>query len=57
MTGLLTTQTALEFESGDFSSAMQSYEALKSIESADTSQLDPFIQQIRSLVEGDDPEA
>lgn len=54
MTGLLTTQTALEFESGDFSSASQSYEALKSIESADTSQLDPFIQQIRSLVEGDD---
>ena len=54
LTGLLTTQTALELESGDFSSATQSYEALKSIDSADTSQLDPFIQQIRLLVEGDE---
>ena len=54
LTGLLTTQAALELESGDFSSAMQSYEALRSIDSADTSQLDPFIEQIRTLVAGDE---
>lgn len=50
LTGLLTTKTALELETGDFSAAMQSYEELKSISSADTSQLDPFIAQIDSLV-------
>lgn len=54
LTGLLTTKTALELEAGDFSAAMQSYEELKAIGSADTSQLDPFIQQIRSLVAGDE---
>lgn len=52
--GLLTTRTALELETGDFSAAMQSYEELKSIESADTSALDPFIDQIDSLVAGDE---
>lgn len=48
--GLLTTRTALELETGDFSAAMQSYEDLRSIDSADTSALDPFIEQISSLV-------
>lgn len=52
--GLLTTRTALELESGDFSAAMQSYEDLKSVESADTSTLDTFIEQISSLVESDE---
>jgi len=52
--GLLTTRTALELETGDFSAAMQSYEDLKSIESADTSALDSFIEQISSLVESED---
>lgn len=54
LAGLLVTKTALELETGDFSSAMESYEELASIDSADTSQLDPFIEQIRSLVESDE---
>lgn len=52
--GLLTTLTALELEAGDFSAAMQSYAALRSIDSADTSTLDPFIEQISSLVESEE---
>ncbi len=54
LAGLLTTKTALELESGEFSAAMQSYEELKTISSADTSQLEPFIEQINSLVAGDE---
>lgn len=55
LTGLLTTKTALELETGDFSAAMQSYEELKSIGSADTSQLEPFIARIDSLLASDEP--
>lgn len=54
LSGLLTTKTALELETGDFSAAMQSYAELKSIGSADTSQLDPFIEQVNALVASDD---
>jgi len=52
--GLLTTRTALELETGDFSAAMQSYEELQSIESADITALEPFIEQIVSLVASDE---
>ena len=54
LAGLLTTRTALELETGDFSAAIQSYEELKAIDSADTSQLDPFIEQVKSLVASED---
>lgn len=54
LSGLLATKTALELETGNFSAAMQIYEELKSIGSADTSALDPFIEQISALVKSDD---
>jgi TonB family protein len=53
-TGLLTTRTALELERGELSAALHSYTELASIDSADTAQLEPFIEQIKSLVDSDE---
>jgi len=52
-TGLLTTRVVLEIEKGNYSAAMGAYSALKTIDGADTSKLDPIAEKIRELVESD----
>ena len=51
--GLLKTKASLELDKGDYSSALETYSKLKSIEGADTAQLDKVVAQIDALVASD----
>jgi len=52
-TGLLTTRVVLEIEKGNYSAAMDAYSALKTVDGADTSKLDPIAEKVRALAESD----
>lgn len=54
-TGLLTTRVVLEIQKGNYAAAISAYSRLKMIEGANTSELDPIIENIQSLVESDKP--
>ena len=51
--GLLTTQFVLEIARDNHSAAMSAYLALKAIDGADTSELDPIADKLMAIVESD----
>lgn len=51
--GLLTTKAVLEIRKGNYAEAMDAYIALKSMDGADTSELDSVAKEIEALVESD----
>lgn len=51
--GLLTTRIVLEIQKTNFAAALDAYSELKTIEGANTSELDPIVENIRTIVEGD----
>lgn len=52
-TGLLVTRVLLEIEKGNYSAAIGAYSALKAMDDADTSELDPIVEKIQALAESD----
>ena len=51
--GLLTTRVILEIQENNFAAALDAYSTLKAIEGADTSELDPLMKNIQTLVGSD----
>ena len=51
--GLLTTRVILEIQQNNVAAALAAYSALKEIESADSSKLDPIVENLQALVKSD----
>ena len=51
--GLLKTKAFLEFQNGNYAATLSAYDDLKAIDDADTSELDPVIEKIQNIVDGD----
>ena len=52
--GLLTTRVILELKQNNFAAALEAYSDLRSIDGANTADLDPIIQNIREHIDGDE---